>query len=166
MERRFGARELPETSQARFQQAKQKTDECLEDWADRALTLATRAFKALPYAYMYQQAVTRVCQGLLDKEAGVYAANSRPTTIDAAIDRIRWFQHTNQAVYGRSTRRDVRCISSESNSDVSPVSVRTTTVQKETNPVVTRLIQKQQIDRYKVFLRQIPKKNLSLFIHG
>ncbi len=43
MERRFGVRELPETAQAKFQQSKQKLEESIEDWADRALTLATRA---------------------------------------------------------------------------------------------------------------------------
>ena len=45
LEKRFGFKELAETAQARFRQA---SGESLEDWADRILTLATKAFKMLP----------------------------------------------------------------------------------------------------------------------
>ena len=48
LEKRFGVKELAETAQARFQQATQVSGESLEDWADRVLTLATKAFKTLP----------------------------------------------------------------------------------------------------------------------
>jgi hypothetical protein len=48
-------------------------DELLEDWADRVLSLATRAFRDLPETHMYKQAVVRLCQGATDKEAGSYA---------------------------------------------------------------------------------------------
>ena len=49
---------------------------------------------------MYKQAVVRLCQGAADKEAGSYASNIRPTNIEEAIDRMRWFQHNSQAIYG------------------------------------------------------------------
>ena len=68
LENRFGARELPATAQARFQQATQNTGESLEDWADRIVTLATRAFRELPESYANQKAVVRFCQGLLNKD--------------------------------------------------------------------------------------------------
>ena len=41
-EKRFGLKELPETSHAQFQQATQMADEELDDWADSILTLAGR----------------------------------------------------------------------------------------------------------------------------
>ena len=66
-ETKFGARELPATAQARFQQVTQSPTESLEDWADRLLTLASRAFKDLPEHYSTQQAIARFCQGLADK---------------------------------------------------------------------------------------------------
>ena len=44
LEKRFGFRELPETAQVQFSNARQIPDELLEDWADRVLALATRAF--------------------------------------------------------------------------------------------------------------------------
>ena len=48
LDERFGDRELPASAQVRFQQATQKKDESLEDWADRVLTLSGKAFKDLP----------------------------------------------------------------------------------------------------------------------
>ena len=59
LEKRFGFRELPETAQVQFNNARQTPDELLEDWADRVLSLATRAFRDLPETHMYQQAVVR-----------------------------------------------------------------------------------------------------------
>jgi hypothetical protein len=49
---------------------------------------------------MYQQAVVRLCQEAADKEAGSYASNIRPKNIEEAIDKMRWFQHNYQAIFG------------------------------------------------------------------
>ena len=70
IENRFGARELPATAQARFQQATQSPTESLEDWADRVLTLASRAFRDLPEHYSTLQAITRFSQGLAVSQPG------------------------------------------------------------------------------------------------
>jgi hypothetical protein len=61
LEKRFGFRKLPETAQVQFNNARPTPDELLEDWADRVLSLATRAFRDLPETHMYQQAVVRLC---------------------------------------------------------------------------------------------------------
>jgi len=111
LEKRFGFRELPETAQAQFNNARQTADELLEDWADRVLSLATRAFRELPENHMYQQAVVRFCQGASDKEAGSYASNIRPKSIEEAIDKLRWHQHNHQAIYGRPSRREIKQVS-------------------------------------------------------
>jgi hypothetical protein len=59
--------------------------------------------------------VVRLCQGAADKEAGSYASNIRPKNIEEAIDRMRWFQHNSQAIYGttlgRNPRREVKQVS-------------------------------------------------------
>jgi hypothetical protein len=64
---------------------------------------------------MYQQAVVRLCQGTADKEAGSYASNTRPKNIEEAIDKMRWFQHNYQAIFGttlgRNPRREVKQVS-------------------------------------------------------
>jgi hypothetical protein len=100
IDKRFGFRELLETAQVQFSNARQTPDELLEDWADRVLSLATRAFGNLPENHMYQQEVVRFYQGAADKEAGSYASNIRPKNIEEAIDKMRWHQHNHQAIYG------------------------------------------------------------------
>jgi hypothetical protein len=57
---------------------------------------------------MYQQAVVRFCQGAADKEAGSYASNIRPKSIEKANDKMRWHQHNHRASYGRPPRREVK----------------------------------------------------------
>ncbi len=117
LEKRFGFRELPETAQVQFSNARQTPEELLEDWADRVLSLATRAFRELPETHMYQQAVVRFCQGAADKEAGSYASNTRPSTMDDAIDKMRWHQHNHQAIYGRPSRKEVKQVSPRGGTD-------------------------------------------------
>ena len=60
---------------------------------------------------MYQQAVLRLYQGASDKEAGSYASNNRPKNIEEAIDKMRWFQHKSQAIFGRNPWREVKQVS-------------------------------------------------------
>ena len=108
LEKRFGIKELAETAQARFRQATQASGESLEDWADRILTLATKAFKMLPEHYSSKQAVIRFCEGLLDREAGLHVGMDKPANIEQAINGIRWYQHLQQSVYGKSNKRDQR----------------------------------------------------------
>ena len=106
LENRFGARELPATAQARFQQATQNTGESLEDWADRIVTLATRAFRELPESYANQQAVVRFCQGLLNKEVASQVSIKEPASMEDAINKVRWGQHVQQAVFGKKKERN------------------------------------------------------------
>ena len=116
LENRFGARELPATAQARFQQATQSLTESLEDWADRVLTLASRAFRDLPEHYSTLQAITRFSQGLADKAVASQVSNKVPATMEEAINNARWCQHVQQAVYGKEkkyTRGEVESDSEE-----------------------------------------------------
>ena len=50
----------------------QNKDEKTEEWADRVLTLATKAFKSLPDEHIHKQAVLRFCHCCYDKK-GRYA---------------------------------------------------------------------------------------------
>ncbi|VDI13364.1 Hypothetical predicted protein [Mytilus galloprovincialis] len=107
LEKRFNFQDLPETLQVQFMSARQNANEKLEDWADRVLSLACKAFRDLPDNYMYTQAIWKICQGCSDKEAGQHGATARPTSVEAAIDQIKWFQHNHTAIFGKPTgRRD------------------------------------------------------------
>ena len=61
--KRFGFRELPETALVIFNNAMQMSGESLDNWADRVLTLASKAFRLLPEEYLSQQAILKFCQG-------------------------------------------------------------------------------------------------------
>jgi hypothetical protein len=52
LEKRFGFRELPETAQVQFNNARQTPEELLENWADQVLSLATRAFRDLYHSFL------------------------------------------------------------------------------------------------------------------
>ncbi|XP_071151702.1 uncharacterized protein [Mytilus edulis] len=108
LHKRFGFKAPPETVQVQFNNARQAPEESLEDWADRVLSLSTRAFRNLPDDYMYEQAVMRLCQGIENKQLGVQISNLQPQSIEEAIDKIRLFQHNTQAIYGKPNRREVR----------------------------------------------------------
>ena len=101
LEKRFGYRELPETAMVTFSSAVQREEESLDEWADRVLTLAGKAFRELPDAFMTQQAILRFCMGAREKEAGEQVVNQRPQTIEQAIDKMKWAIHTHGLMYGR-----------------------------------------------------------------
>ena len=119
-EKRFGYQDLPETATIAFNTARQDAEEDLDDWADRVMTLATKAFRDLPEDYMYKQAILRFCHGCNNKEVGEQVANFRPPTMEVAVDKVKWAIHTHNAVYGRS-RRDIRQVFNQQECQEYPV---------------------------------------------
>ena len=105
LERRFGIRELQETSQIEFQYARQGPEEDVLEWADRVSYLATLAYAALPDDFVEQQCIMRCCQGCRDKESGQWAMNMRPSTLEKAVNLAQWNRHTSLLVLGKSSSR-------------------------------------------------------------
>ena len=64
------------------------------------LTLSGKAFKELPEKYSNQQAVAKFCQGLNDAEAGLYVSMRKPSRMGDALNEIKLYQHTKDAIYG------------------------------------------------------------------
>ncbi|XP_052286189.1 uncharacterized protein LOC127881957 [Dreissena polymorpha] len=93
LEERFDAKELPATAQGRFQAISQAVGESLDEWSDRVLTLATKAFRYLPQTYATEQAVAKFCYGLHDREAGLQVSMQQPKSIGEAIEKNRMFHH-------------------------------------------------------------------------
>ena len=109
MERRFGYEELPEAIQLEFAYARQNSGEQVLDWADRVTHLATLSFPDLPEEHLQKQIVLKFCQGCADKDAGHHALKSRPSTLDIAVDQVKWHHHTQRAMFARS-RQDARYV--------------------------------------------------------
>ena len=96
MKARFAFRELAETSQLAFMNSFQNKDEKMEEWADRVLTLATKAYKNLPDEHIQKQAVMRFCHGCFDKNAGMYVVNKMFNRMEDVIDAVKWYQFNHQ----------------------------------------------------------------------
>ena len=105
LESRFGVKELTETSKARFQQASQRPDESLEDWADRVMTLGTPAFVNLPDDHLKQEAIAKFSQGCCDKDAAKHACFEKPSSMEEALNLVKHHQYISQAVDGKKSRK-------------------------------------------------------------
>ncbi|KAH3694045.1 hypothetical protein DPMN_081484 [Dreissena polymorpha] len=99
LKERFDAKELPATAQGRFQAISQAVGESLDEWSDRVLTLATKAFRDLPQIYATEQAVAKFCYGLHDRETGLQVSMQQPKSIGEAIEKNRMFKHIQFALH-------------------------------------------------------------------
>ena len=54
---------------------------------------------------MNKQVIWKVCQGCSDLNAGQHTANFRPYSLEEAIDRIKWFQHTSESIHVKPTKK-------------------------------------------------------------
>ncbi|GFO21459.1 hypothetical protein PoB_004796400 [Plakobranchus ocellatus] len=104
MEQRFALHHLTETALIRFQHASQRSDESLEEWAERLHNPALYAFEADSGTGMYQheikQMVLKFCTGCVDRETGLHAANMHREYLDDVIKDILQFQFNHAAIYG------------------------------------------------------------------
>ncbi|GFR71227.1 hypothetical protein ElyMa_002089900 [Elysia marginata] len=112
LEGRFGFKQLPETSYLEFQSAYQRTDERLEEWAERVRQLATYAFEVGHEIVMNSRdnatMIRKFCTGSLDKDAGLHAANKYPETLEEAISHILRYKLNRDATYGPPENREKR----------------------------------------------------------
>ncbi|XP_030836694.1 uncharacterized protein LOC105438153 [Strongylocentrotus purpuratus] len=104
MGRRFGATRFPEEAIAEFRTARQLPEESLLGWSDRLQALSFEAF-GWDQRGDSTQMVLQLCQGCTDKAAGLTALNTRPKSVEEALEAIRWAQHTQRVVYGSEARR-------------------------------------------------------------
>ncbi|XP_056017426.1 uncharacterized protein LOC130053844 [Ostrea edulis] len=104
-EKRFGSSAPGITHQLKFQSASQDVGESLRHWADRVLTLATQAFPAVLDVHVY--AIPRLCYGAEDRDAGLNALDGQPKTVEEAVDRMQYYQHSRQ-MKSSKPMRDVR----------------------------------------------------------
>ena len=91
--------ELTETSKAKFKQSSQRSDESLEDWADRVMTLATPSFVDLPDDHLKQEPIAKFYQGCCDKEAK-HACFEHPSALEEALNFVKHHQYISKAVGG------------------------------------------------------------------
>lgn len=116
MEERFGKSSLRAASQLEFSSIAQKPEETIEQWADRVMDTAQKAFGSGTSPEIFQeQLIVRFALGCSDGEAGQQLINNPPCTLAEAIKRVKTYQLSRQAVVRRP--RAVRSVSSERDSE-------------------------------------------------
>lgn len=123
-ETRFDFKDLEETALLRFQSAVQGPCEPLEEWADRTLQLADKAFKQYSTQHMHKQACMRFCQGVFDKKAAQCVANQRPVTMESALEKMRLFQYNEQLINKPSLRKTVNAVEYSDDEDDRPLAIQ------------------------------------------
>ena len=88
----------------------QGSGKSLCQWSDRVLTLATRAFPQL--MDVHAQAIPGLCYRAEDKDAEMYALEGQPKTVEEAVDRMQFFQHSRQGRLPKP-KREVRAVAPE-----------------------------------------------------
>jgi hypothetical protein len=53
--------------------------------------------------------VIKLCQGCLDKNVGSVAAPFQPKIVEYALERVKWLQHSNQAIFGGTVSQQGGC---------------------------------------------------------
>ena len=142
MQKRFDLKELPETTQVKFSLATQGSKEPITEWADRVVTLATMAYPDLTDKQIYKQAILRFCQGCRDKQAGHYAVNQRPSSMEVAVDRVQWYKHTEQIMVGCSSAgvvREARVAEPESSDRLSRLEAAMSGVESKLDSVISNI---------------------------
>ena len=89
----------------------------MDEWAERLLSLADKAFSGLPESYVISEVISKLCLGCLDKHAGSVASSFGPKTVEEALERIKWQQYNDTALFGPKVRtrdpRDIQDLASE-----------------------------------------------------
>ena len=116
---RFGDDDFRAAAVSKFNQANQKKDEILDDWADCVRDLAAKAFRAVSEVYCQEQAVQKFCKNVLDNEVCHNILLQVATTLEQAMKRVRLFQHTKNACYKKKLDQGCSCrITAENYKDV------------------------------------------------
>ena len=134
MEKRFNLHKLVATLQVQFNNARQSENEDIDEWADRLLALADKAFCDLPDEYVTNQVVIKLCQGCLDKNVGSVAAPFQLKTVEYALETIKWLQHSNQAIFGGTVRTKDPSIENDNTN----VSINVTKLEETTTKVIEK----------------------------
>jgi len=98
---RFGPKEPPRTVRRQLACLEQKENETLEEFAERALQLATDGWGAVDADISDNMAMEAFLQGVSDYEAAFTAMQHNPTNIDQALSLLKKAIHDRKCLSGR-----------------------------------------------------------------
>ena len=106
---RFGKKDPPTTVRRQIGELRQRKNESLEAFADRARELALDGYPEATEAILETVAADAFLTGCTNKEAVFQALQQRPETISKALELVREATHNHRAVYG-ATEPKVRSV--------------------------------------------------------
>lgn len=75
-----------------FQSVSHNVGKSVHQWADHILTLAVHTFQYVPDVHAH--VIVRLCFVVNDRDAGLYALDGRPKTVEKSMNRMQYYQHT------------------------------------------------------------------------
>ncbi|MEX1352306.1 MAG: zinc finger CCHC domain-containing protein [Desulfobacterales bacterium] len=85
LELTYGSVQTAAMTQQEFEDASQKKEETLREWADRVQRLGCHAFKSLPVEYEQSRIVIKFCEGLITKRMAYDITMHQPKTLQEAL---------------------------------------------------------------------------------
>lgn len=107
MDERFGRKDLPQVIRRQLQDLRQKPDESLDEYAERAQDLATDGYPGTPDAFIQIVATDAFLKGCSDKQAALTTMDKDPDTLDKALQYVK-SAVTNQRVILGAKKADVK----------------------------------------------------------
>ena len=140
LERRFGRKDPPTTVRRQLQRLRQLDDEALEEFSERALTLAQDGYPEFPDCMIETIALDAFLKGCKEKEAAYTAMHSNPTTLNEAVELVNAAIHNHRVLFGESKRlRYLSTQDSSSDLDVKPSGGHVRSVQPDLPDRVEKL---------------------------
>ena len=88
-ENRFELSELVGTTIVQFNTATQDGQESLEQWADRAVDFAEKAYRKLLDEYIQEQSVIKFCSGLHNRDLAKRVTYHQPKSMEDAVNQAK-----------------------------------------------------------------------------
>jgi hypothetical protein len=108
LEKRFGFQDVPEMSMIQFNNCKQDKHETLGPPGSAGISPKlcieyfpvgfSGVFQGFVHSHEIATVLLSFCQGCYDMDAGQHACVQKPQSMEAAIDTLKWYQHSKKAV--------------------------------------------------------------------
>ncbi|CAG2201941.1 CAST [Mytilus edulis] len=113
MNDRFGRKDLPHILRRQLQEAKQGSDESLEEFADKVQELATDGYPESPDYFIQIVAVDAFLKGCAEKQAALVAMDKNPSSLDEATQYMKSAITNQRLIMGSRKTTDIKRVTFE-----------------------------------------------------
>ncbi|CAG2231769.1 unnamed protein product [Mytilus edulis] len=113
MNDRFGRKDLPHILRRQLQEAKQGSDESLEEFADKVQELATDGYPESPDYFIQIVAVDAFLKGCAEKQAALVAMDKNPSSLNEATQYMKSAITNQRLIMGSRKTTDIKRVTFE-----------------------------------------------------